>query len=410
MSAAHEVSLAEARRLALAAQGFGPKPAKPTVAHIRRLASRICSFQIDSINVLVRAHYLPAYSRLGPYPMRAIDSLAYERRELFEWWSRAACFLPIGMHRLFRYRMSMAKDWIAVSPKGEALDSTYVEKVYAEVAERGPITAAELLEGGKRGGKWWGWSAGKTALEYLFSAGQVAVAGRRNFTRVYDVAERVLPREILEAPAPDADESRKELLCLAATAQGVATASELIWYFGIDQPRERRKGPHGKAPKPVGRRLIAELVDEGRLAPVKVEDWTAPAYMHPGAKPPRSMNVRALLGCFDTLLWRDTQQLFGFSQPLAQQLYVPAAKRKYGYYVLPFLLHEAIVARCDLKADRVRKVLMVQSAFLEPGHQARRVVPELVDELRQMQSWLELDRIEVGDRGDLAQQLRRALK
>jgi len=214
----------------------------------------------------------------------------------------------------------------------------------------------------------------------------------------------------LGAPAPDPEESRKQLLCLAGRASGVATAAELIWYFGVDQPRaERPKLSDGKRPKPVGKRLVAELSEEGRLLRVNVEGWSEPAYMHPGAKVPSTIDAQALLAPFDSLLWRDTQRLFGFTQPLAQQLYVPAEKRVYGYYVLPFLLGEAIVARCDLKADRGRKVLMVQSAFLEPGQNARRVVPALVAELRQMQTWLELDRTEVADRGDLAGRLRRAV-
>jgi len=395
----------------LASQGFGRKPVKPTIAHVRKLASKIHSLQIDSINVLVRAHYLPAYARLGPYPRDTIDTLAYRRRDIFEWWSRAACFLPVDLFPLFRYRMSLMRETSPWRPGDSGPDPGLLERVYEDVAERGPLTAAELVEAGKRGGKWWGWSAGKIAIEHLFSEGRVAIAGRRNFSRLYDLTERVIPKKVIDAPAPDPEESRKRLLCLAARAYGVATASELIWYFGIDQGRaERRKGPNGKAPRPIGRRLVAELVDEGRLVPVRVEGWREQAYMYSGAKVPGAVSVRALVGCFDTLLWRNTQQLFGFTQQLAQQLYVPAEKRVYGYYVLPFLLGDTFVARCDLKADRDRRVLMVQSAFLEPRQDARRVVPELTDELRQLQTWLELDQIEVADRGNLATRLRRNLR
>lgn len=406
-----ELSLAEARRLVLSAQGFGRRPAKPTAAHVRRLAARIHAFQIDSINVLVRAHYLPAFSRLGPYPLETIDTLTYQRHELFEWWTKAACLVPIELYPLFRYRISLLQGAAAWTPSGKRVEATFVDKVLNEVAEKGPLTAAELAEGGKRGGKWWGWSDGKTALEFLFAAGLVAVAGRRNFTRVYDIAERVIPRAVLESAPPDAEESRKQLLCLAAKACGVATAMGLIGYFGIDQSRaERPRSADGKAPKPMGKRLIAELVEEKRLLPAKVEGWTEAGYVYPGAKPPGSRAHRALIGCFDTLVWRDTRQVFGFTQPLAQQLYVPAERRKYGYYVLPFLLGDEIVARCDLKAGRDRRVLMVQSAFLEPKQDGRRVAGELAGALDEMRVWLQLDSIEVGDRGDLARTLRRAVK
>ena len=199
------LSLPEARRLAVASQGFGPRPARPTVGHLRKLAARLHAFQIDSVNVLARAHYVPAFARLGPYPMDTLDSLAYRKRELFEYWGHAACLLPISLHPLVRYRMHTedTQEYMR-SARG-----TYVAKVYAEVAERGPIAAAELSDPGKRSGNWWGWGDGKAALEYLYNSGLVAIAGRRGFERLYDIAERVIPRSTLDASAPPREEAMK---------------------------------------------------------------------------------------------------------------------------------------------------------------------------------------------------------
>jgi hypothetical protein len=194
------LSLPEARRLAVASQGFGPRPATPSVAHLRKLAARLHAFQIDSVNVLVRAHYVPAFARLGPYPMDALDSLAYRKRELFEYWGHAACLLPISLYPLLRYRMERHTERTREYMRSER--GAYVAKVYAEVAERGPVTAAELSNPGKRSGNWWGWGHGKAALEHLYTSGLVAIAGRRGFERLYDIAERVIPQAALDAPAP----------------------------------------------------------------------------------------------------------------------------------------------------------------------------------------------------------------
>jgi uncharacterized protein YcaQ len=379
------------------------------MSSVRRLASKLHAFQIDSVNVLVRAHYLPAYSRLGPYPINVIETLTYKRRELFEFWGKAACLFPVELYPLFRFRMDAARSGLPWSPGGSYPDRAYIEKAYNEVAERGAITASELSNPGERRGKWWGWNAGKIALEHLWNAGLLAIAGRRGFTRLYDIAERVIPRDVLDAPYPDADNAKKELICLAARAYGVATIRELTGYFGIDV-WDRPRGEAGKRPKRIGPSLATELVDEGRLVPVVVEGWKEPAYMSPGIRRLRSVDVRALLGPFDSMLWRDTERLFGFTQHLAQQLYVPAERRMYGYYVLPFLLGDTLVGRCDLKADRKRRVLMVQGAHLQPGQIRKRVAAELATELKEMKEWLELERIEVADSGDLAASLKRALR
>jgi uncharacterized protein YcaQ len=287
----------------------------------------------------------------------------------------------------------------------------YIANVYAEVAERGPITAAELPDTGKRLGGWWGWwgsGNGKATLEHLYDAGLVAIAGRRGFERVYDIAERIIPQSALDAPAPPREEAMKQLICLAAKAYGVGTLGDISGYFHIDGwhdrlpagPRWMRpKGPDGRRATPIVKRLVSELVEEARLLPARVEGWKEQAYLHPQARVPRSVDGRAFVTPFDSLVWERSriERLFGMKYTI--EIYLPEPKRVYGYYVCPFLLGDTLVTRCDLRADRARKVLMVQSAFLEPGQEARRVVPDLAGELRQMQAWLELDRIEVSERG-----------
>jgi uncharacterized protein YcaQ len=408
------LSLPEARRLAVASQGFGTKPATASVAHVRKLAARLHAIQIDSVNVLARAHYIPAFARLGPYPMDALDSLVYRKRELFEYWGHAACLLPISLYPLVRYRMHAAKTQEYMRTERGA----YTASVYAEVAEHGPIAASELSNPGKRSGNWWGWGDGKAAIEHLYNAGLVAIARRRGFERLYDIAERVIPRAALDAPAPPREEAMKQLICLGAKACGVGTAGDITGYLHVDGWRDRRlsepfrepKSPDVRRAKPIGKRLVSELVEEDRLLAVHVDGWTEPAYMPPGVRVPRAVDARAFVTPFDSLVWERSrmERLFGMKYTI--EIYTPEPKRVYGYYVFPFLLGDTLVARCDLKADRQRKVLMVQSAFLEPGHDARRVIPELADELRQLQAWLELDRIEVGERGDLAAKLRGSVR
>jgi uncharacterized protein YcaQ len=408
------LSLAEARRLAVASQGFGRRPAKPALDHVRRLASKIHAFQIDSVNVVARAHYVPAFARLGPYRADTIDTLAYTKRELFEYWGHAACLLPISLYPLVRYRMhtDLAREYMQ-SERGAPLAG-----VYAEVAERGPITAGELTDPGKRSGKWWGWGDGKARLEFLYNSGLVAIAGRRRFERLYDLAERVIPRGALDAPFPTREESMKELICLGAAACGVGTLRDIAGYFDTDGWRDRLPpGPwwerkaekrRGRA-KPVVKRLVAELVEEGRLLAAQVERWVEPAYLAPGARIPATVDARAIVTPFDSLVWtRDRiDRLFGMKYSI--EIYLPAERRIYGYYVFPFLLGDTLVGRCDLKADRERSVLMVRSAHLEKGQQAGRVAEALADELHEVQAWLGLDRIEVTRQGGLATSLRRAL-
>jgi len=411
------LSLQEARRLAVASQGFDAKPIRPTIAHLRRLAARLHAFQIDSVNVLARAQYVPAFARLGPYSMNALDSLAYRTRELFEYWGHAACLLPISLYPLVRYRM--VKHAERTQEYMRSKRGAYMTKIYAEVAERGPITAGELSDPGKRSGGWWGWwgtGNGKATLEHLYDAGLVAIAGRRGFERLYDIAERVIPRAALDAKSPSPEESMKQLICLGASACGVGTFSDIAGYFNVDAwhdrmpPGPRWEHPEGRGRRavPIAKRLVSELVDEGRLLAARVEGWTARTYLHPDARIPKTIDARGLVTPFDSLVWERSrmERLFGMKYTI--EMYTPPPKRIYGYYVCPFLLGDTLVARCDLKADRERRVLMVQSAFLEPGQNARRVASNLAAELQQMRAWLGLDRLEVAKRGNLAATLRRS--
>ena len=411
------LSLSQARCLALTSQGFCAKPAR-SVNGLRKLAEQLYAFQIDSVNVLVRAHYVPAFARLGPYRREALDQLAYTKRELFEYWGHAACLMPISLYPLVRYRMQKHHEQTRQYMRTEG--GRYMAGVYSEVGERGPITAAELTDPGKRSKGWWSWwgsGNGKSALEHLYDAGLVAIAGRRGFERSYDLTERIIPKAALDAPAPPREEAMKQLICLGAKACGIGTTGDLAGYLNVDDWRDRLPaGPWWAYPKearrrerPIVRRLVSELVEEKRLLPARVEGWKEQAYMHQGTSVGGTDNVRALVTPFDSLVWdRDRiERLFGMVYRI--EMYTPPPKRIYGYYVCPFLLGDTLVARCDLKADRTRRILLVQGAFLEPGQNARRIAAELACELREMQSWLELDRTEVNERGDLAAALSKSV-
>ncbi|HVW80440.1 MAG TPA: crosslink repair DNA glycosylase YcaQ family protein [Mycobacteriales bacterium] len=352
-------------------------------------------FQIDSVNVLARAHYLPAYSRLGPYDPAVLDGMAFRHRELFEYWGHEAAMLPVDLQPLLRWRMKRAEAGLGMW-KGVARIAKerpdYVEQVYDDVAARGPITAGEVAQDTARSTENWGWnwSPAKTALEYLFWCGRITTASRQNFERRYDLTERVLPQRVLDLPAPDDETAHRELLMIAARCHGVGTVGDLADYFRLTVPQARPR--------------IAELVEEGRLEQVAVQGWAQPAYVLPGATVPRKVAGGALLVPFDPLIWERerTERLFGFRYRI--EIYVPAHKRVHGYYVLPFLLGDQLVARVDLKADRAGKALLVQAAWAEldaPAHTAQ----ALGQELRLMADWLQLAEVVVAPRGDLAPQL-----
>ena len=403
-----DLSASEARRLALGSLGFDVKrPARGTAAHVRATARRLSAIQIDSVNVLARAHYLPTFSRYGPYPVESLDHLAYRTRELFEYWGHAACFLPMDVYPLLRWRMQNQLDaWAQLSRK----EREFNEAVYREVAERGPIAAGDISIAGRSTGPWWGWSKGKRAIEFLFRQGRVAVAGRRHFERVYDIAERVIPQDVFRAAPPAPPDAKKALIVRAVAAMGVGTARQIAQYFHIDAWWDRVTA-QGRRPAPVKlETLFAELVEEKRLRQIRVEGWPKPAYVDPDATVPRAVDVRAIVSPFDPLMWERqwTSAVFGFDYQI--EIYVPAQKRVYGYYVLPFLMGDRFAARVDLKADRKRSLLMVQAAYVEPGFPAAAVAGALAGELRTLSRWLSLEAFEITPRGTLGEKLKRALK
>jgi uncharacterized protein YcaQ len=380
------VALALARRIALGAQGFGrARPKTVGAGDVRRNAARLGLHQIDSVNVLVRAHYLPAFSRLGDYDRGLIDRAAWgprRERRLFEYWAHEASLLPLEMHPLLRWRMAGAErgeiGWGSLRayarerrPEAEAI----LQRIRAE----GPLAASDFEEGRGRSG-WWEWGDTKRALEWLFWAGLVTAATRRpSFERLYDLTERVIPPAVLALPTPTEADAQRALVAQAAAAFGIATEPELRDYFRLRPAAARR--------------AVAELVEEGVLIEAAVEGSSRPHFLHRDARRPRRIGGQALLAPFDPLIWERarTERLFGFRYRI--EIYTPADKRVHGYYVLPFLLDERLVARVDLKADRQRSRLLVKATTLEPG-----APPEtderLAAELQLMARWLGLEAVE----------------
>jgi len=386
------LSASQARRIALAAQGLADtRPATPAKAmHIRRLVDRLGVVQIDSVNVLVRTHYLPAYSRLGAYSREHLEAEAWGRRpSLFEYWGHEASLLPIASQPLFRWRMQRAREgetWGGLATFGRER-RPYIDDVLKRIEREGPVTGGDFAEE-KREVGWWNWSDGKRALEWLFWAGYITTRTRRGFERVYDLVERVLPAAILNTPTPTEADAHRELLRIAARALGVATETDLRDYFRMPVAETRAR--------------LAELVEAGALEPVNVEDWGKAAYLVADARFPRRATASALLSPFDNLIFfrERAERLFGTRIRL--EIYTPEHKREFGYYVLLFLQGEAITARVDLKSDRQAGVLRVQAAHLEPGAVATRVAPALAAELVRMAGWLGLGGESVAEKGDLA--------
>ena len=385
----------QARRHALAAQGFGvPRPSgRIDVRHFRRLFDTVGLLQLDSVNVLARAHYLPGFSRLGAYDRSALDRYTVASGEVFEYWAHVASLLPIGTFPLYRHFMQQEREWRAIRQL-ETEHPGYVESVYREVAEHGPLTVSDLANPGTRTGAWWGYGQGKLALEWLVISGRLATWRDRSFTRVHDLPERVYPARLLEAEVPARHEVYRELLLRAARHHGIGNAIDLCDYYRIKVPEARP--------------ILAELVAEGELEPVEVEGWRGPVYRHPEVTPLRQARGTALLSPFDPLVWhrQRTERLFGFSYRI--EIYIPESKRVYGYYTLPFLLDGDLVGRVDLKADRQGSRLLVRSAHAEEGVALGHVAGRLRTELEEMARWLGLDDIAVAGKGDLAGPLRAA--
>lgn len=392
-----EVSLASARRIALAAQGFAsPRPSgRIDRRHLRKVLDHVGLIQIDSVNVLVRSQELPLFSRLGDHPRTLIPDATADG-ELFEYWCHEASHLPASMHRLVRWRMEDARNgkmWPGLQKFAKS-KPRFVQEVRDRVYNDGPLVAGDVRTRTGPKGSWWDWDDGKAALEYLFWTGEITAQRRSNdFARMYFAPHNVLPAAVLKTKTPTEREARSELLLLAAKSLGIATASDLLDYH------RQRPG----AAKPV----LAELVQRGELEQVRVEGWRDVAYMLPGVTRPRSVNTRALVSPFDSLVWcrPRIERLWDFHYRI--EIYTPEQKRVYGYYVLPFVLGDRIVARVDLKADRQAGVLLVHGAYSEPDVDLKHVVSELAAELKLMAQWLGLVAVKIGDKGDLSLALSR---
>jgi uncharacterized protein YcaQ len=367
------------------------------------LIERLGLLQLDSVNVFLRAHYMPVFSRLGPYDMAVLDRLAGHtagrlNRQLVEYWAHEASLVPFETHRRLRWRMSeLTGAWGSVQ-RIVRDHPDLVAETLALVAGEGPIRAGQtgFERPDPRPGHMWNWHDGKVALEHLFYTGQVMAARRINFERLYDLPERILPESVRLAPRPSREDAQRDLMRISAAALGVATEPDLGDYFRL--------------PRLDSKRCVAELVATGELLQTEVQGWDAPAYLWHRAPRPRPIRGRALLSPFDPLIWfrPRAQRLFGFHYRI--EIYVPAPKRVYGYYVLPFLLDEALVARVDLKSDRQAGVLLVQGAFAEPGVETERVAAELAAELAVTAVWLGLDGgVAVRANGDLAPALTSAV-
>ena len=377
-----ELTIVEARSLALAAQGFD-KPrskSKSSTADAVEVIKKLGVIQIDSVNVLVRSQELPLFARLGDHDRNAINK-ATAQSKIFEYWGHEAAILPVEIQPLFRWKMNAArtgkiKHWGLTSFYAD--NKAFVKRILKHVEANGPVTARELSTRTTKKSSWWDWDEAKTALEYLFLTGQLMSCGRgSDFARIYDITERVLPSKILNTPTPTEDEARKQLLVHAARAQGVATLTDLADYY-------RQKTA-------VIKPLVNELVEQGELREVTVDTWVEKAFVHRSAKPPKKLYATALLSPFDSLVWcrPRNERLFDFHYRI--EIYTPREKRKFGYYVLPFMMNGELVGRVDLKADRANSKLLVQSVHTEKGIKRASINGALTNELRALANWLQLN-------------------
>ncbi|HYL51933.1 MAG TPA: crosslink repair DNA glycosylase YcaQ family protein [Acidimicrobiia bacterium] len=396
-----ELSSEEARWLAIDAQGLGrPRPRGPVGRrHIRSVIEAAGLLQLDAINVLARTQFLVLFSRLGSYDVARLHDITGPGGDLFEYWGRMASLLPMAHQPLFRWRMARHGPYgdgptrVARRQAWQDANAGYIASVLEEVRERGPLRASQLSDPRRRDGEWWGRrSVGRQALELLFTKGELAAWRTAGFERVYDLPERVIPAAILSQPTPPTDEAHRRLLALAARSLGVATLGDLANYYLVKQQAAKAR--------------VAELLDAGELIEVTVEGWRDNAYVVPNARPrPPARQHATLLSPFDSLIWERsrTRRLFGFDYRI--EVYTPPADRKYGYFVLPVLLGDRLVARFDLKADRKTATLRVASAFIEPGMDAADVAAAAATELDALRTWLQLRHITVARRGNLASRL-----
>ena len=387
-----EMSRREARRIALTAQGFGKLHRGSDHSRLRSVLAHVGVLQIDSVNVLVRSQELPLFARLGAHD-RAIVPAAVDRGSMFEYWVHEASLVPVELHPLMRWKMARPHPWLG---NFYSQHKALTERLYRRVRDGGPLKASDVSARVGKKGTWWDWDDAKRALEYLFYAGRVTTRSRdRDFARVYDLTENVIPSRILDIPTPRELDARRELLLRAAKHLGVATFTDLADYHR-QKPREARSA-------------LASLVEDRQLRVVQVEGWDEPAYVPRNLREAENVSVCALLSPFDSLVWNRerTERLFDFHYRI--EIYTPKPKRKFGYYVLPVLCGDTLVGRLDLKADRATATLRVEAAHLEPGVDAKRVAGRVGANLRDMAPWLSLERVVVGRRGNFATALGKRL-
>lgn len=396
----NELSIAQARRIALGAQGFAERRPAGRIdrRHMRRTMDRLKLVQLDSVPVVTRTQYMPFFSRLGPYRAALFDETAYRHDEWFEAWAHEASVVPVATEPLLRWDKRRAREgqtWKGLVRLANE-EPAYVQSVLDEVAEAGPLLTSQLSDPRPREGEWWGSrSLGQLALDWLFRIGAVGVRRSPAFEKEFDLLERIVPDDVLAAPTPSDEEALKALICQGAAAHGVGTGNDLVDYFRL--PLRESKA------------LIAELVEDGRLVECRVEGWDKPAFLHPDAKLPRRVEACALLSPFDPVCWHRDRALRLFDFHYRIEIYVPEDKRVYGYYVLPFLLGDRLVGRLDLKNDRARGVLEVRGAFAERGVSSGEVAARAVGALGELAAFLGADEVIVADRGDLATPLAAAL-
>lgn len=394
------LSLLEARRVALAAQGFANGRGTVTQATVRKLIERLGVLQIDSVNALVRSHYLPLFSRLGHYPLDWLDQQAWSsgrQRSLFEYWGHEASLLPMSLYPLLRWRMQRAANGQGIYRQMADFgreQQPLIRQVLQIVREQGALGAGSLGKRAEKAGPWWDWSAEKHALEWLFAAGEVTVACRRGFERLYDLPERVIPAATLNVPELDEAQAQRQLLLHATTALGVATEKDLRDYFRMDVSDSRLR--------------IAELAEEGLLQPIQVEGWQQSAWCCAERRLPGGLKPSALLSPFDSLIWarERAERLFDFRYRL--EIYTPAAKRQFGYYVLPFLYEGRLAGRVDLRSERATGCLAVHAVHEEATGMSEAAMRELATQLRVMAGWLGLEQVRIDCRRPQAWRLKAA--
>ncbi|MCV6601914.1 MAG: winged helix DNA-binding domain-containing protein [Cohaesibacter sp.] len=387
------LSLKQARRIALAAQGFLPQAGgikrhslrRHSERHFDQIMDHIAPLQLDSVNVLDRAHYLTLYARLGHYDKQKADALFHQPqktpRRYFEYWGHEASLMPVELYPAFHWRMMRAQNgegvWRSLS-RFATENKHKIEAVYALIEREGPLSSSQVkdrLEPNKpkKSGDWWGWSGTKLAVEYLFWCGRIASGGRQNFQRFYDLPERILPSDIMALPALSQAQACRDLMARSAKAHGVASEKDLRDYFRLDAKQSKQ--------------ALASLLEEGSIEPVSITGWKEQAYLHKDAILPARANCQTLLAPFDSLIWfrERTERLWGCHYRI--EIYVPKPKRVYGYYVLPYLQGDQITARLDLKANRQDGYLDIRASHLEKGADQEKVLVDLVPELSKLAIW-----------------------